>query len=315
MEESLILSKFDRLVESGLVLYDDKQQIIEHIDDGLKVLPTSSTMFQPEHPLTTIPKFQFVLTSALTKKPTLTTSQAPPKPNADTQEPDRRDGSDISTTGFEIATTDTHILIANKFSFSRPHLMLLTLDGHRRQYEPLNETDLDGAWRILNAAETDYVAFYNCGRDGGCSRLHKHLQVMPLPANSFAAFLDSPEGREPEARVPFEWFYRRLEGGVDSGTLVGVYKDLLAEATKVGGGRGEHAASAPSVAVCPHNMILTRRWMFVLPRRRGAVNKEAGVNSLGMLGIIAVATTKEIDSWVRLGLTKSLAELGVPKGI
>ncbi|PIG80769.1 hypothetical protein AARAC_010656 [Aspergillus arachidicola] len=189
MEESLILSKFDRLVEFGLVLYDDKQQIIEHIDDGLKVLPTSSTMFQPEHPLTTIPN--------------------PSQAHADTQEPDRRDGSDISTTGFEIATTDTHILIANKFSFSRPHLMLLTLDGHRRQYEPLNETDLDGAWRILNAAETDYVAFYNCGRDGGCSRLHKHLQVMPLPANSFAAFLDSPEGREPEARVPFEWFYRR----------------------------------------------------------------------------------------------------------
>ncbi|KAB8215468.1 hypothetical protein BDV33DRAFT_227588 [Aspergillus novoparasiticus] len=273
MEESLILSKFDRLVESGLVLYDDKQQIIEHIDGDLK--------------------------------PTLPTSQAPPKPNGDTQEPDRRDGSDISTTGFEIATTDTHILIANKFSFSRPHLMLLTLDGHRRQYEALNETDLDGAWRILNAAETDYVAFYNCGRDGGCSRLHKHLQVMPLPANSFAAFLDSPEGRQPETRVPFEWFYRRLEGGVDSGTL----------ATEVGGGRGEHAASAPSVAVCPHNMILTRRWMLVLPRRRGAVNKEAGVNSLGMLGIIAVATTKEIDSWVRLGLTKSLAELGVPKGI
>ncbi|KAK6823152.1 hypothetical protein RU639_005914 [Aspergillus parasiticus] len=295
MEEPLILSKFDRLVKSGLVLYDDKQQIIEHIDGDLK--------------------FQFVLTSALTKKPTLTTSQAPPKPNTDTQEPEKREGSDISTTGFEIATTDTHILIANKFSFARPHLMLLTLDGHRRQYEALNETDLDGAWRILNAAETDYVAFYNCGRDGGCSRLHKHLQVMPLPANSFAAFLDSPEGCEPKTKVPFEWFYRRFEGKINPATLLGVYSDLLEQATKVGGGRGEHAASAPSGAVCPHNMILTKRWMVVLPRRRGAVNKEAGVNSLGMLGIIAVATTKEIDSWVSLGLTKSLAELGVPKGI
>jgi ATP adenylyltransferase len=211
--------------------------------------------------------------------------------------------------------TDSHFVIANKFCFARPHLMLLTCDGHRRQYEPLDEADLDGVWRILSAAETDYVAFYNCGRDGGCSRLHKHLQVMPLPVNSFAAFLDSSEGEEPETKVPFEWFFRRFEGEVTSAALVGVYNDLLEEATQVGGGRGEHAASAPSGAVCPHNMILTKRWMVVLPRRRGAINREAGVNSLGMLGVIAVATTKEIDNWVRLGLTESLAELGVPKGV
>ncbi|KNG83442.1 hypothetical protein ANOM_008034 [Aspergillus nomiae NRRL 13137] len=145
--------------------------------------------------------------------------------------------------------------------------------------------------------------------------LHKHLQVTPLPANSFAAFLDSPEGQEAETKVPFELFYRRFAGEVDSTVLVGVYNDLLREATKVGGGRGEHAASAPSGAACPHNMILTKRWMIVLPRRRGAVNKKAGVNSLGMVGVIAVATTKEIDKWVSLGLTESLAELGVPKKI
>ncbi|OGM49827.1 hypothetical protein ABOM_001437, partial [Aspergillus bombycis] len=294
MEESLVLSKFDRLVESGLVLYDDKQQIVEHIDGDLT--------------------FQFILTTALAKKPTLTTAQHQPE-IIPTQRPEKQEGSDISTTGFEIITTDTHIVIANKFSFARPHLMLLTLDGHRRQYEPLDEADLDGVWRILNATETDYTAFYNCGRDGGCSRLHKHLQVMPLPANNFAAFLDSPEGWESETKVPFEWFYRRLGGEVDSAALVEVYNDLLGEATEVGGGRGEHAASVPSGAACPHNMILTRRWMIVLPRRRGAINKEAGVNSLGMLGVIAVATRKEIDTWVSLGLTESLAELGVPKEI
>lgn len=37
MEESLILSRFDNLVQSGLVLYDDKQHIIEHIEGELKV--------------------------------------------------------------------------------------------------------------------------------------------------------------------------------------------------------------------------------------------------------------------------------------
>ncbi|KAJ5598448.1 hypothetical protein N7537_008532 [Penicillium hordei] len=288
MEESLILSKFDNLVQSGIVQYDDKQQIIEHIDGDLK--------------------FQFVLTSALIKKPTLTTAES--QPDANTQKPEKREGSDISTTGFELGALDSHLVIVNKFCFARPHLMLLTFDGYKRQYEALDKSDLNDTWQLLNSAQSDYVAFYNCGPNGGCSRLHKHLQVMPLPANSFAAFLDSPD--ETETKVPFRWFYRRFEGNVTSAALFGTYKDLLEEATKVG---GEYTTDAPPGAVCPHNVIFTKRWMIVLPRRRGAINKEAGVNSLGMLGVIAVATTKEIDNWVRLGLTESLAELGVPKGI
>lgn len=37
MDEALILAKFDRLVQSGLVLYDDKQETIEQVDGKLKV--------------------------------------------------------------------------------------------------------------------------------------------------------------------------------------------------------------------------------------------------------------------------------------
>ncbi|KAJ5699596.1 hypothetical protein N7536_002609 [Penicillium majusculum] len=288
MEESLILSKFDNLVQSGIVQYDDKQQIIEHVDGDLK--------------------FQFVLTSALIKKPTLTTAES--QPDADAQKPEKRDGSDISTTGFELGALDIHLVIVNKFCFARPHLMLLTFDGYKRQYEALDESDLNDTWQLLNSAESDYVAFYNCGPNGGCSRLHKHLQVMPLPANSFAAFLDSRG--EPETKVPFQWFYRRFGSDLTPAALFAAYNDLLEEATKVA---GDYTTDARPRAVCPHNVIFTKRWIVVLPRRRGAINKEAGVNSLGMLGVIAVATTKEIDNWIRLGLTKSLAELGVPKGI
>ncbi|CAG8900569.1 unnamed protein product [Penicillium egyptiacum] len=272
MEESLILSKFDNLVRSGIVQYDDKQQIIEHVDGDLK--------------------FQFFLTSALIKKPTLTTAES--QPDADAQKPEKREGSDISTTGFELGALDSHLVIVNKFCFARPHLMLLTFDGYKRQYEALDESDLNDTWQLLNSAKSDYV----------------HLQVMPLPANSFAAFLHSPE--EPETKVPFQWFYRRFESHVTPAALFGTYKDLLEEASKVA---GDNTTDAPPGAVCPHNVIFTKRRMIVLPRRQGAINKEAGVNSLGILGVIAVATTKEIDNWVRLGLTESLAELGVSKEI
>ena len=37
MTESTVLQKFDLLIDNGLVFYDEEKQIIEHIDNGLKV--------------------------------------------------------------------------------------------------------------------------------------------------------------------------------------------------------------------------------------------------------------------------------------
>ena len=134
---------------------------------------------------------------------------------------------------------------------------------------------------------------------------------MPKPKESFADFLDTKDGNEPD--VPFQWFYRRFESeSITPFELTKMYNDLLNQATTVGDGRSDHYDNRPSGAACPHNMILTSRWMLVLPRRRAAINKEAGVNSMGMLGLIAVATKQEMDKLVQLGLTDALRELGVP---
>lgn len=37
MDETLILSKFDKLVNSGLVLYDENQETVQHVDGDLEV--------------------------------------------------------------------------------------------------------------------------------------------------------------------------------------------------------------------------------------------------------------------------------------
>ncbi|GIC92878.1 uncharacterized protein Aud_009353 [Aspergillus udagawae] len=291
MDESFILSEFDRLVNSGTVIYSDKEEMFEHIDGELK--------------------FQFLLTSALAKKPTIQLN--PSAANGIDELDQKREGSDISTHGFEIGEINTsHILVANKFCWARPHLMLVTSDGYQRQHESLNLDDIRSAWSLLSTLDTDYVAFYNCGQDGGCSRLHKHLQLIPTPPNLFASFLNSKDGEPP--RVPFEWFYRRLNPNDSTPErLLEIYNHLLEQSTKKGKGLSENFRTAPPNATCPHNFILTKRWMVVLPRQRAAINKEAGVNAIGMLGYIAVATRKEIDNWIRLGLTDSLRELGVAK--
>lgn len=94
--------------------------------------------------------------------------------------------------------------------------MLLTSDDHQRQYETLNRDDTTAAWGVLSTMGEDFVAFFNCGRGGGFSRLHKHMQLIPNPNKSFASFLDADGEREPD--VPFQWFYHRLghlKHGVD----------------------------------------------------------------------------------------------------
>ncbi|XEU94862.1 hypothetical protein FSHL1_000146 [Fusarium sambucinum] len=296
LDRSALLSRFDALTKSGLVLYDEDQKIVDHTDGDLK--------------------FHFVLTKALIKKPTLSTPEQQSASKSSLPK-DRQllPGSDIDTTGFEMSGSDdsSHFLIANKFCFSRPHLMMLTRDGYRRQYEPLDQTDFEAAWSTLsslNDATTDYVVFFNCGKDGGCSRLHKHVQLMPRPASGFALdFLNSNSTQEP--KVPFEWFYHRFDDISDARSEgAKIYQQLLQQATEVW--KASTGKNVPEGEACPHNVAFTSRWIVVIPRRSAAVNKEAGVNSLGMLGVIAVATEKEIENWVRLGLTDSLRELGVP---
>lgn len=220
----------------------------------------------------------------------------------------------------------SHVLVANKFALARPHIMVLTTDGHRRQYEPLDESDLIAAWTVLNELSKeggrDYVVFYNCGRDGGCSRLHKHMQLIPMPPASFASFLDiGPEariepGKEEQPDVPFHWFYRRFasKANVTPIELVKIYAELLKQAAAVGRGSAEHDdTSLPGAAPCPHNLVFTRRWMLVIPRRRGAVGKEIAANAIGMLGVIPVASHHEMEGWIEFGPARALTELGVPR--
>lgn len=226
-----------------------------------------------------------------------------------------RPGSDINTTGFEIsAIGDSHILAVNKFCYARPHLILIAADGYRRQYEALDEADLIAAWKTLVAMDGDYIAIYNCGKDGGCSRLHKHMQLMPMPPKHFASFLDSDIGREP--KLPFQWYFRRFdqsENVVTPSELLEAYSELLFNALKAYKASTGISNDIKLDDSYPHNVVLSKRWMIVIPRRQGDINGKVSANALGMLGVVAVAEQQDIDNWVQSGLFQSLKTLGVPR--
>ncbi|KAJ3499298.1 hypothetical protein NLG97_g461 [Lecanicillium saksenae] len=314
MNQEFLISEFDRLVSEGLVLYDDKQTVLRQQDDGLTVghFCIPNRILFVSVPLTDCNKFQFVLTAALRKKPTAATAGEQPKELVDKKV---RPGSDIDTSGYEIGEVGgSHVLVANKFCYARPHYLLLTKDGYQRQYEPLNRSDIAAAWTLLSIPGAgNFAVFFNCGKGAGYSRLHKHMQLMPIPADSFASFLDSAD--EPEPNVPFQWFYQRCSdsGGATADDVVETYRRLLKQAASaIESCQGCETDNFPGAA-CSHNVIMTAKWIIVIPRRRPSVRGESGANAMGMLGYIAVPSQSDIDNWMEQGPSNLLRQLGVPK--
>ncbi|KAI9664189.1 MAG: hypothetical protein M1831_002368 [Alyxoria varia] len=100
------------------------------------------------------------------------------------------------------ASHPTHKLILNKFNVYRPQFLLLTTDPLARQYDALDEADLKAAWSILLGSLTSqtsaaqYYVIYNCGKEGGSSRLHKHMQVLMDDIESGSPHKSRMDGEE-----------------------------------------------------------------------------------------------------------------------
>ncbi|KAL0937961.1 ATP adenylyltransferase [Colletotrichum truncatum] len=325
LDEVSVLARFDELVAQGTVLYSPDLKKVYHTDEGLK--------------------FEFRLTSALKSKPTAVwgnseldeeQSDGAAAPAAKSRHAEvtlsgksieldadgRIPGGDISVAGFIVDAVDnTHLLMFNKFCAYRPHLILLTADGHRRQFEALKEDDLDAATRVLGALNRgssgtkdargdgdEYLAIFNCGKEGGCSRLHKHMQIIPAP-REFALWPDE------KVDVPFEYFVHRFSAGWPSpGDLARVYEEMLMRAARLVPGREdvvEEDEDGHKIAV-PHNVILGRRWMVVIPRTKAGVDG-AEANAAGMLGMVWASGEETLEKWLALGPRWVLGEVGVRK--
>ncbi|AEO68698.1 uncharacterized protein THITE_2118277 [Thermothielavioides terrestris NRRL 8126] len=284
LDERQLLEKFDRLVEQGLVVYNQNYRLINLSDQGFS--------------------FQFRVLSSLANKP-----QAPrgdketaSLPQAD--QPGCRPGSDIDVSGFEVAVIgDSHLVAANKFPAARPHFLILTQDGFRRQHEPLDLQDLAAACQVLSALESRHLLLFNCGIDSGCSRMHKHMQVLPAPdPQAFALWPD-----EDAPVVPFRFFRRRFQDGLPTpDVLLGIYQGLVRQA-----GRAVNGATGRGQEVVAHNVVMNRNWLVVIPRR-AAGWAGAETNAAGMLGMVWVHSEEKMEAWLERGPANVLARIGIP---
>lgn len=228
--------------------------------------------------------------------------------------------SDSSGKGIASKGIFTHKLILNKFCVFRPQYLLLTTDPLQRQTSRLNEADLQAAWNVLSqfAASSPHYVIFNCGREGGSSRKHKHMQVLEVPAGGedrallWPGLADHRIAEEPIETGPYETlplpfitFRSKLRKGyADATDLKRVYSLQYEQCCE--------ALQRKVDEDVPHNVVLTKDWLVTIPRRRATTEGIYGhiVNATGMVGLVWCGDEGQLAGWSERGPANVLGDLG-----
>lgn len=210
--------------------------------------------------------------------------------------------------------SSTHVALLNKYNVIAHHLLIVT-----RRFEPqqalLDQTDFAALCTALHAI--DGLGFYNSGPEAGASQTHKHLQVAPLPLDESTAtvpveaLFDSARFVGGIGTVPglhFRHAFARLDlAGEDAAArMTGCYRALLDAA-----GIGSRDVQGVAHQAMPYNLLVTRRWMLVVPRAAERV-EGISVNALGFAGSLFVRDAAQREVLAQIGPMAALARVALP---
>lgn len=186
--------------------------------------------------------------------------------------------------------SETHVCLLNKYNVLANHLLMVTRD-FEPQENVLNLQDFYSAALCLR--EFDGLAFYNAGVIAGASQPHKHLQFVrfdvdpsftSLPIETVLPKGDSGKvGVSP--RLPFRHGFVRFEG---------LNLQRPSEAARQMEDAYARLGEFLKVQPVGYNLLSTREWMYVVPRRRESF-QSISVNSLGYGGSLLVKNEQELE--------------------
>lgn len=210
--------------------------------------------------------------------------------------------------------SETHSCLLNKYNVVDYHLLIVT-----RRFEEqdnwLTLADFQALWACLE--EIDGLGFYNGGKLAGSSQPHKHLQLVPLPLIPGGPILpiepaiatarwDGNLGTVPS--FPFRHCLASLDPSRSRSPLEAAaaafqqYRTLLAAVGLPVEGERQSGA---------YNLLLTRRWMLVVPRSREKFDS-IDVNALGFAGALLVRDREQLQrlkAWGPMAILKQVAQL------
>jgi ATP adenylyltransferase len=178
----------------------------------------------------------------------------------------------------------THVCLLNKYPVLARHALIVTR-AFDAQTALLNEADFAAVLPLLHAAAG--LVFYNSAPEAGASQPHKHLQWVPTP-------LDGGPGSVPlEAairggRLPLKHAVGALPA--EAAQAVAAYRALLDQLGAV---------------QLPYNLLVTRDWMLVVPRRTERFGK-ISLNALAFAGSLFLKNEAELALLKRGGPMSAL---------
>lgn len=192
--------------------------------------------------------------------------------------------------------SSTHVCLLNKFNVVDDHILIVTR-AYEEQAASISHADFAAVWTCLR--EIDGFAFYNSGPVAGASQPHKHLQLVPVPLGSdgHPTPIDALLSRG--APLPFTHAVSQLEVATETdpesaATALGRhYEQLLRE-------------SGLDARPGPNNLLMTRRWMILVPRRR-ETHQGVIANAMGFGGTLLVRSPEEMETLRRVGPVEVLA--------
>jgi sulfate adenylyltransferase (ADP) / ATP adenylyltransferase len=213
--------------------------------------------------------------------------------------------------------SDTHQALLNKFNVLDHHLLIVTR-AFEDQETLLTIRDFTALWVCM--AEYEALGFYNGGTVAGASQRHKHLQMVPLPLAPggpdvpIRGLLDAVPRGETIGRVPglpfahaFCWLPSGMcdDPAAAARTSGALYRALL-DASGLGTRDRLHAGRQSG----PYNLLVTRRWMLLVPRSQECV-AGVSVNALGFAGSLFVRNAEQMETVKRRGPMAVLTAAGL----
>ena len=152
-----------------------------------------------------------------------------------------------------------HNLLYNKYCIAPMHLLITT-----REYEPqeslLNVSDFEAVQYTINLyPQYEWLVFYNCGKLSGASQPHKHIQLFPITTELLKVTRLFPRNHLPI-------------GATDDGIASSWY-DAYMQLVK------------PYKAGTSMNVLLTKQWLLLIPRKQDVIGDGWKPNSVLFAGI------------------------------
>jgi ATP adenylyltransferase len=204
---------------------------------------------------------------------------------------------------FVASISATHIALVNRFCMVGHHLLIATrvFEDQRCQ---LTQKDCEAL--LIGLTEIDALVAYNAGHQAGASQTHKHLQLIPLdstiaplPIEPLLRFAQTDRMIVPP--LPFRHAYTAMDHDwtnpeKDCGaSLHACYRKVLrAAGLSVDTTSGSHELTAP------YNLLMTRKWMLVVPRSRDCF-QGISIDALGFAGMLLVKDRKQLATLRRFG--------------